>query len=84
MVSQLIIAVWWASSINTKMAMMLVLAQDFGKINNTLKEYSTKVEVATALATAEREMATALGFANKELAAMWKRIDSIKGIRDGT
>lgn len=78
LVLQLIGAVAWASAINTKMDFMLLAAREFSKEKSA---YSTKEEVNTALALANKNVEIALSSANKELVAIWKQIDIIRGIR---
>jgi hypothetical protein len=67
---QLVAAIWWASSISTKMSFVL------DRMSN-LDGFSTKAELAQALAAHDKEMTTALAFANKELATMWKKFDTL-------
>lgn len=70
---QLIAAVWWAATINTKMDFMIVSSKSLTdlevKFGEASSKYSTKEEVAVALT-----------MANKDIAALWKQIDLIKAV----
>lgn len=84
LVIQLVAAVWWASSISTKMGFVLESIKSTknmfdGHVINCLSTFSTKEEVHIALVSHEKEVASALSLANKELSAMWKQIDKMNG-----
>lgn len=82
LVLQLVAAVWWAATMNTKMDFMILASKDVNELHKEFGEaankYSTKAEVQDALAIAKAEIGSALAIANKEVLAMWKQIDLIK------
>ena len=75
LVVQLIAAVYWAGTINTKMDFMVEASKVYKDIPLI---YSTKAEVQTALSVADKNIVAALTIANRDITAMWKQIDSIK------
>lgn len=75
LIAQLIAAVAWAATINTKMDFMISSAKEFAEAKD---KYSTKEEVTRALAISDKAIALALSASEKQLAAMWKRLDELK------
>lgn len=75
LIGQLIAAVAWGASMNTKMNFMVEAAKKFA---DTQHLYSTKEEVSRALAISDKALALALSASEKQLAAMWKRLDELK------
>lgn len=80
LVVQLVAAVWWASSINTKMNFMIQTASIALKDLNShvvhdLETFHTKVEAAAAFVISQKDIATAFSIADKQIQAIWKKLD---------
>lgn len=75
LVAQLIGAIWWAATINTKMDFMIISTKGFAEMPLI---YSTKIEVSTALATADKNLALALSVADRNIATIQKQLDELR------
>jgi len=83
LVIQLVAAVWWASAMNTKMSFILKQTSNTqsmfdSHVAHDSATYSTKSEVAQAIASNEKDVSVALAYSSKEILAIWKQIDSLK------
>jgi archaellum component FlaG (FlaF/FlaG flagellin family) len=83
LVAQLIISIWWAATMNTKMDFLVTSTKDTKHslethIMNDLATFSTKKEVEMSLTSHEKQVAVALAIADKEVSAIWKQIDILK------